>query len=280
MKNFFLLLITLWLTNAAFSQTETLVSWSFPSSDLSDTIPDEANLNNQLAFLSTMGGTGAIEMKNGFATKAAQCNGWDNGIDQKAWYIRINTAGYENLTISSKQQSGNTDAGPRNFKLQYRTQDMTEWMDVENGEILAANDWTTSELTNLPLPEACNDKDQVDIRWVITSNLDINGDELLPTGKTKIDDIMVVGDLLTAIPELNNKIDISISNPVRNQLSLTSNHEINKIEINDLSGRLALSRKVKGNNILIDINLKPGLYILGVFSEKTDIATTTKMVVQ
>jgi len=61
----------------------------------------------------TMGGTSGIEFKNGLDTKAAQVTEWDNGMDVKAWVIEISTENFENLTISSIQQSGGNDPGPK-----------------------------------------------------------------------------------------------------------------------------------------------------------------------
>ncbi|HOI32457.1 MAG: hypothetical protein PHG67_04500 [Bacteroidales bacterium] len=238
MKHIYLFLITLMITASTFAQTETLAKWTFPSGDVADTLAEEANEFNQNAFLSTMGGTGAIEMKNGETTKAAQCNGWDNGAGTKAWYIQISTMSHKNITVSSKQQSGNNDPGPKDFKLQFKTEDIRDWIDIENAEISVVNDWTTSALVNFQLPEPCENQEVLLIRWVLTSNLDINGVELVESGKTKIDDIEIKGEVFTSLDQIDDK-----KNPIilyynsDNQIQFKSSILIKQVLQYDLSGR-------------------------------------------
>jgi len=264
MKHIYLFLITLMITTSALAQTETLAKWTFPSNDLADTLVEEANTFNQNAYLSTMGGTGAIEMKNGETSKAAQCNGWHEGNGVKAWYIQISTEGHQNITLSSKQQSGNTDAGPRDFKLQYKTSIEGEWTDVENGTITVLNDWTTSALTDIPLPAECDNQEILFIRWVLTSNLDINGVDLIESGKTKIDDIEIKGDVFTSLDQISEgKTLVNVYQINDNQLYFTSSTLIKKITQYDISGRILnektvseytgyiAARQYKGLNIFV-----------------------------
>ncbi len=264
MKHIYLFLITLMITTSALAQTETLAKWTFPSNDLADTLVEEANTFNQNAYLSTMGGTGAIEMKNGETSKAAQCNGWHEGNGVKAWYIQISTEGHQNITLSSKQQSGNTDAGPRDFKLQYKTSIEGEWTDVENGTITVLNDWTTSALTDIPLPAECDNQEILFIRWVLISNLDINGVDLIESGKTKIDDIEIKGDVFTSLDQISEgKTLVNVYQINDNQLYFTSSTLIKKITQYDISGRILnektvseytgyiAARQYKGLNIFV-----------------------------
>ncbi|MBU2556894.1 MAG: hypothetical protein KJ578_03850 [Bacteroidetes bacterium] len=238
MKHIYLFLITLMITSSALSQTETLAKWTFPSSDVADTLVEEANAFNQNAYLSTVGGTGTIEMKNGETSKAAQCNGWDNGTDTKAWYIQISTESHQNITVSSKQQSGNNDPGPKDFKLQYKIGDAGDWTDVENGAITVLNDWTTSALTDFPLPAECDNQEVLFIRWVLTSNLDINGVELVESGKTKIDDIEIKGEVFTSLDQISaENSPVTIYYGTNNQIHFKSSILIKHLIQYDLSGK-------------------------------------------
>ena len=264
MKHIYLFLITLMITTSALAQTETLAKWTFPSNDLADTLVEEANTFNQNAYLSTMGGTGAIEIKNGETSKAAQCNGWENGTDAKAWYIQLSTESHQNITVSSKQQSGNNDPGPKDFKLQYKIGETGEWTDVENGDITVLNDWTTSALADIPLPAECDNQEVLFIRWVLSSNLDINGAELIESGKTKIDDIEIKGDVFTSLDQISEgKTLVNVYQINDNQIYFTSSTLIKKITQYDISGRILnektvseytgyiAARQCKGLNIFV-----------------------------
>jgi len=238
MKQIYLFLITLMITSSALAQTETLAKWTFPSSDVADTLVEEANTFNQNAYLSTLGGTGAIEMKNGETSKAAQCNGWDNGNDNKAWYIEISTESHQNITVSSKQQSGNNDPGPKDFKLQYKIGDVRDWVDIENANITVLNDWTSSALIEIPLPEACENQEVLFIRWVLTSNLDINGIDLVESGKTKIDDIEIKGEVFTSLDQISaENSPVTIYYGTNNQIHFKSLNPIKHLIQYDLSGK-------------------------------------------
>ena len=185
-----------------------------------------------------MGGTSEIQFKNGLETKAAQASEWDNGMNTKAWYVEITTTGYENLSISSVQQSGGTDPGPKDYKLQYSIEDEV-WIDIPGGSIMVENDCTTSAVENLPLPEACNDMPSLKIRWVMTSNEASGGSgTVLETGKDKIDNIFIKGDLINTI--YSSVIDfLSVyPNPTSEKISIDSKAKIEAIQLISFSGQM------------------------------------------
>jgi hypothetical protein len=202
MKRTFTLIIVLFFSLISYAQENVLlVKWTFPNDNLTDTLVETYSDLNGDATLGTMGGTGAISMKNGLTTKAAQADGWDNGMDSKAWRIFLNTTGYENIKLSSVQQSGNTDPGPKDFKVQVKIGEAGDWTDIPNGLYEVANDWTTGALTAKQLPEICNNQPLVYVRWVMASNQSVAGSDVLASGKTKIDDVMVTGDVMTGLDE-------------------------------------------------------------------------------
>lgn len=280
MKHIYLFLITLMITSSALAQTETLAKWTFPSSDVADTLAEEANEFNQDAYLSTMGGTGAIEMKNGETSKAAQCNGWDNGNDTKAWYIQISTEGHKNITVSSKQQSGNNDPGPTDFKLQYRTVTIRDWVDIENADITVLNDWTSSALFEIPLPEACENQEVLFIRWVLTSNLDINGVELVESGKTKIDDIEIKGEVYTSLDQIGaEKSPVKIHYTADNQINFNSSILIKNVFQYDLSGKMLNEKMLSSFTGSFSCKQKQGISIL-VFQDYSGNRYAKKVMIQ
>ncbi|MDP3441466.1 MAG: T9SS type A sorting domain-containing protein [Ignavibacteria bacterium] len=280
MKQIFTLFLFLTFTTAITAQIETLAKWTFPSGNLSDTVAEEASTLNSSASINTIGGTGAITMKNGATTKAAQADGWDNGMGVKAWQIIINTSGFENILVNSKQQSGNTDAGPRDFKLQYKIGESDEWNDVPNGTILVANDWTTSELIDLPLPSECNNKALVFVRWVLASEFDINGVTLLPVGKTKIDDILVKGSLLIGFDDLTAQEQIrTYPNPCAEYLKIEAQSIIRKVSIYTLAGHLVSQSEFAQTEITMPIIFKKGIYLISVETEKGNGGIYRKIVV-
>ncbi|MBN2682717.1 MAG: T9SS type A sorting domain-containing protein [Bacteroidales bacterium] len=176
------------------AQQDTIVAFTFPTGELvTDTLPD-AGLSGNLGYsIRAEGGTSAIEMKNGATTFAAQATGWDSGADTKFWSIKFKAAGYANLKVYSKMEAGGANPGPRDWKVQYK-RSSTDWADVPGGTITAANDWTTGVVNGITLPSDCDNpgSESIYVRWIMTSNTDINGDDVLSTGKFKIDDIVVL----------------------------------------------------------------------------------------
>ena len=280
MKKTFTLLCLLAFPVLMMAQAHIIAKWTFPSGELADTIAEEANEFNANAYITTMGGTGAIQMKNGATTKAAQADGWDNGADLKAWQIAINTTNYESITLSSKQQSGNTDPGPRDFKLQYRLGDAGEWTDIENGMLTVLNDWTTSEVTELPLPTACFNQEMLLIRWVLTSNNDVNGTALEPAGKTKIDDILVQGEMITGIGENANQSFSLFPNPCHDLLVIDQVEPNSTIQIVNLHGQLVHQLRPQTSQVQLEPKWPKGLYFVRITSNNGQSVLTKKLIIQ
>ena len=111
MNKLILLITGLIIVNFSLNAQQIVIAgWTFPDNSA---VADTGITDNLEAEVMTMGGTSEIQFKNGLETKAAQASEWDNGMNTKAWYVEITTTGYENLSISSVQQSGGTDPGPK-----------------------------------------------------------------------------------------------------------------------------------------------------------------------
>ncbi|HUX54476.1 MAG TPA: T9SS type A sorting domain-containing protein [Williamwhitmania sp.] len=192
-KALLILSITALSTSLSWAQ-DVVAGWSFATNSVLADQGTTANVG--VATLGTESGR-TISWKNGFTDNAAQTVGWDNGADTKYWYVQFSTQGYGSLKISSKQQSGGTNPGPQDFKLQYKVGD-GDFTDVPNTAITVKNDWTTGVLASVDIPsEASNTSDMVTLRWIMTSNTNSAGGTVDAAGISKIDDIVVTG---VAIP--------------------------------------------------------------------------------
>ncbi len=267
-KIFTLLMVAVVIT--ANAQKEDIVAWTFPTDQLSDTIADISNTANANSYITTVCGVSDITMKNGATTKAAQATEWENGVGSKAWQVMINTEGYEDILLSSKQTSGGNDPGPRDFKVQYKIAPGGTWTDVLNSEVEVQNDWTTGVLIDLALPAECNNETEVFIRWVVTSNLDINGDDLQASGKAKIDDIYFAGTASSGMSEGLNPRFKMYPNPCYEHLNVEMTKNISNISVSDISGRVIIQKTPNRKDIQLDLaNLENGVYFIVINNQSS-----------
>ncbi len=172
------------------SQTaQIIVGWDF---DDENTIADAGVVANQNCEIIT-NTNGELSYTQGVAGKALTTTKWTDGADTKYWMIDFSTTGYENITISSVQRSSNT--GPRDFKVQVKL-DGTEWIDVQNTDITVENNFTSGAITDVILPEICENQGKVYLRWIMRSNISVNNTTVVNAGTSRIDNIYVKGDIL------------------------------------------------------------------------------------
>ncbi len=252
-----------------------LATWTFANNSLNDTIQNgilPLNLNESLRTEGTL----AITMTNGVTTGdyAATATGWDNGADVKNWNIHISTIGYNNITLSSKQRSGNTNAGPINWKAQYKVGQSGIWTDVVGGTITVANDWT-GVLNNVALPIECSDVNELFIRWIMTSNIGIGGGTVGAAGTSKIDDVVIKGTAVTGIEDVIFNSGIAIyPNPATKSINLNSTETINELLIYNFAGQSVYNSKINSNNISIDVEgFESGLYFIKTINNKNEVKT-------
>ncbi len=275
MNKFTLLIASLFFFNLGINAQEIVVAgWTFPNQSAeADT---GVGMNND-AEIFTIGGTSEIEFKNGLETKAAQASAWNDGMDLKAWVIEISTSNFQNLSISSIQQSGGNDPGPKDFILQYSVEPDV-WVNITDGVITVENDWTTSAVENLPLPEACNDMELIKIRWLMASNeASGSGGAVLETGKSKIDNIFVRGELINGINNLALENQINVyPNPTDGLINLETVYNIEKIQVLSVLGQVEKNFKFNARNENIDLMDLPG----GNYFLKIKIAEESKIVMK
>ncbi len=268
MKKIGLLLSMFFATSVfLFSQDVVVAGWTFPGNAMMADTGLSVNLTQEI---STIGGTSAIEIKNGYTTKAAHATGWDDGMDTKAWVVQISTEGYHNLLISSRQQSGGNNPGPKDYKIQYSIDGGTAWNDVDGGTITVENDWETSFVDNLALPEECGDLSEVWFRWIMTSN-DASGagGTVTTDGVDKIDEIYIRGEQINGIKDVNTDAFQISPNPASGYLKIRSDRTMNLISIYDVSGQLVLHAIADAKETTVDVrSLDCGIYILSITDDQ------------
>ncbi len=166
-----------------------VAGWTFPENTQGADQGTEGNIGK---FISREPGfDGTYSWLTGASGDAISTTQWVDGQGVKYWMIEISTIGYGELTLSSKQRGSNT--GPRDFKIQYRIGQTGDWTDVENSSITVDNNFTTGVLNDLPLPAACNNKAFLYLRWVMDSDISVNGGDIAGAGTSRIDDVFVKG---------------------------------------------------------------------------------------
>ncbi len=262
-----------WTGNA-----QTLVAkWTFPTGTPADSLADGGIQANLSKAVRTDGGTSAIDFsKNGLTTKAAQATGWDNGAMTKSWIIEITTLNYDNLKISSKQQSGGNNPGPQDYIIQYRIAAGGVWTDVPNTVILTANNWTSGVIDSVPLPGTCANQPSLWLRWLMTSNNNTAGGTVASTGIDKIDDIYITGHQgSTGISGENNAVFTVFPNPVRGEFRISSNEAMEEISVISQQGVCVKNQIISDDQqcLINTANLATGIYLVKIRLKTSKIAT-------
>ena len=263
---------TAWTCNA-----QTLVAkWTFPTGTPADSLADGGIPANLSKAVRTDGGTSAIDFsKNGLTTKAAQATGWDNGALTKSWIVEISTLNYDNLKISSKQQSGGNNPGPQDYVIQYRIAAGGVWTDVPNTVILTANNWTSGVIDSIPLPVNSANQSSLWLRWLMTSNNNTAGGTVASTGIDKIDDIYITGhQVSTGIPGPNTTVFTVFPNPVYGEFRITSNEAMEEISMISQQGVCVKNQIISDDQqwLINTANLATGIYLVKIRFKTGNVA--------
>ena len=189
-----------------FSQTPVLVEWNFEDEAKRTSITNSETFQSN-PYTADNGSVENINIRNillggdanfsewvqgsgGSGTFAPNAVNWNNGNNSKYWQVSFSSLGFERLTVSSRQRGSGT--GPRDFKLQYSLNE-TDWEDINDSNIIVADNFSSGNLNNIPLPDICSDQETIYLRWVMNSNISVNGNSVGSSGTNRIDDIIVRG---------------------------------------------------------------------------------------
>jgi hypothetical protein len=276
-----ILVICAFISNVSFAQ-DTIVAWTFPSGS-ADSLVDKSTTLNSARYLSAQYGTWGTPSyhsitinyttngSQGSPDKCAQATGWDNGADSTYWMVKFKTTGWSNMKLYSKQQAGGTNAGPRDFKAQYKLPGSTSpWVDLST--IVCANNWTAGVVNGIDIPAECNNQaSQISIRWKMTSNIDINGGTVAATGISKLDDIVVTGTIASGIEQNESSNFISIyPNPNKGSFTIENMGGIKTVKAYNLIGKCVYEASKSIDNKITLNGFSKGLYIIAVTTSDDD----------
>ncbi len=190
-----LLLVSMLCILAVFTlrAQDTIVAWTFPTGTLADSIAN-AGITGNIGARTLMheGGTSATTMVPGDGSFAEEVAAWDNGDSTKYWSIKFKAEGYHDLVLYSKQMSDGTLYGPRDWRVQYKWGSIP-WTNIPGGTVVCNSAWNMGVVDSLPIPIAVPGGTSIYIRWIMTSNIALDLNPVLPTGKSAIDDIIIMG---------------------------------------------------------------------------------------
>lgn len=188
-------------TNAAAVVTN-LVSWNFADQDATADAPSIAA--NASVTIASTGAAGTLSFPQGQLASPDRCilnTIWSAG---GAWTTsNISTIGFQNITVSSVQRGSPT--GPRDWALQYNVG--SGWVDAGANFTLTSTAWPRSPvagefISDYLLPAYCNNISNLQLRWVMTSIVAVNGGAIATGGTNALDEVYVKGTNLSAAASL------------------------------------------------------------------------------
>lgn len=180
---------------------DTLIGWTFPSATKADSLANFGLSINKTQALHLKSDSMIMYITKTYATPpaCAQAMGLSNGTaGEKGWYISLNSTGYTNLKLYSKQQACPMHSGPKYWKIQYKS-GTGSWTDITNGSITCSLNWLTAVKSNLALPAASFNNASLSIRWIMVSDSNVAGAShgttiVTDSSMSRIDDIFILGD--------------------------------------------------------------------------------------
>ena len=273
MKKFLcLIVLSAMISLAAYTQTVKVVSqWTFPNGiDSVDIYPDAGLSVNSKSFLGAEDtlpwpatNLRKIDMVAGASTYAAKATGWDDGNGAKLWAVKFKTEGATNLTVSSKQSSDSNYPGPKYWKIQARISGQ-DWIDIHGGEVVLGHDWTSGNVTDLPLPSNFdNVTASIFIRWIMISDSNTLDGIVNSDGVSLIDDIVIKGEYTVSIPEINTLTQNKIyPNPNASGKLFLNNNMISRLLIFDAAGKVVDEYQLDGYDQIDIRHLQKGVYFV------------------
>jgi len=273
MKKALLLFVSIFsFSMLSFAQLDTVIGFTFPVQTGLDSLNANSgtaqNMGYDIRFETTAGdSTRPITLTNGVTNYAATGTDWANCADDVFFSIKMKTPDYYNLVLYSKQRSGGSNPGPKYFKVQYQISGDSVWTDIAGGDVTVANDWTTGVVDGIALPSATwNSSSSVYIRWVATSNENVDGGTCDVNSISKIDEIFVLGNYSAVGIDESSFNSVVYPNPATDVVNFESNEPIAFVSIMTIDGRIVSAISNPGQTIDIS-NLTSGYYMMRIVSE-------------
>ena len=201
MRLILFLILNLLISSQTFSQV--LSKWTFEGITLSGTASTSPSLSNGAVAANE----GALKAGSEFSGNHASASSWTtpqgNGSSQSLsatkwaandyFQFKGSTKGYKNITI--KFDVTGSDTGPRDFKLQYST-DNVSYTDADTYAVTNDN-WSASvkpvsaRTVNLANVAALNDKDYIYIRLVATGSASVSNGTIGTAGTSRVDNFTI-----------------------------------------------------------------------------------------
>jgi len=124
------------------------------------------------------------------STNGATVNGWDNGNGIKCWHTSaFNTIGFQSVKLYFQMKS--TTTGPKDLDIQFSL-DNNSWNTIDKGNIQMST--TLKGFGPFNLPENCSNREVVYIRFLVTSDIAVNGLMITSTGTSSIKGLVISGN--------------------------------------------------------------------------------------
>jgi hypothetical protein len=285
MKKSLLFLAMISLSALFFAQQDTVIGFTFPDPgdvEFNANLGLDGNLTYDIRAENDEGDNLTVAIEDAEEAYALGAEGWDNGNGIKYWSIKFKADGYTDFNVSSIQSSDLDNPGPKDWKLQARFSG-EDWVDIPNGNVSVGEDWTTGVVENLPLPSSFDNPGttSVYIRWIMTSNIATDDSDVLATGKSLIDNIIVKATNSTGVESTIYSANLNVfPNPCRENINIEADEEINRIEIYSANGtRMELKQDNVFKTTISTENLSSGLYFARIFFNN-EVPFTKRIIVE
>jgi len=140
------------------------------------------------------GSSGINVLNAAIATVPPVSGGLDGGLAGNAWWeTAISTTDRTDIAVTWRMRS--TGTAPRDWRLQYRVGGTGVWNNV-GGTIALSTPTTPANTLNEPergrfLPESAQGHERLYLRWLMTSNVSVNGGTIAAGGTHQINDLVI-----------------------------------------------------------------------------------------
>lgn len=253
---------------------DTIVGWTFPEEHIESLFANlgtEENLGTPLFFYDEASGSyGSVQIftdpEGAVDDFIAGGFDWSYGNQRKYWIMSFKASEFGDFHIYSKQRGSIELPGPMNFKIQYSIEDgnPASWTDVEGGSVVCSGSWTSGIVNGINLPEEVNfPEGAVSIRWLMDSDLNINGEPVTASSLSFIDQVLVTAYPNPGTPERERSSDIQVyPNPGNGNVNINSPVEIQAIHIFDCLGKIVYYSDNKFSQGKIMLALEKGIYFM------------------